>query len=277
MPERIFFNSSLPRSGSTLMQNILAQNPRFYCSPTSGLVAAMHMARVQFEQAAAFKAQDREVVRKGHAGFMRGALRGYYEAITDKPVVVDKSRIWLLYYEWLDFFWPNPKLIVCIRDIRSILSSTEKLYRKSREHDAGQTEAPSSQILGMLGVNNRVGTWMAGNPVGLGVIGLIDAMQKGTIKHAHGVRFEDLTRSPKSVMAKVYEYLEEPAFEHDFENVEQVTKEDDDQYSFIGDHNIRRKVEPVPLDYRQVLGDELSAHVVASFPLFYKTFYPEVR
>ena len=28
MSERIFFNSSLPRSGSTLMQNILAQNPQ---------------------------------------------------------------------------------------------------------------------------------------------------------------------------------------------------------------------------------------------------------
>ena len=32
---KIFFNSSLPRSGSTLLQNILAQNPRFHCSATS--------------------------------------------------------------------------------------------------------------------------------------------------------------------------------------------------------------------------------------------------
>ena len=35
--KKIFFNSSLPRSGSTLLQNLIAQNPEFYCTPTSGL------------------------------------------------------------------------------------------------------------------------------------------------------------------------------------------------------------------------------------------------
>src|SRR4051812_33395715 len=138
MPDKtIFFNSSLPRSGSTLMQNILAQNPQFYCSPTSGLIAAMHMARVQYEQHDTFKAQDRQLMREAQKGFMRGALLGHYAAVTDKPVCVDKSRMWLMYYEWLRSFWPEPKLIVCVRDIRAILASTEKLYRRSREHDSG--------------------------------------------------------------------------------------------------------------------------------------------
>src|SRR5687768_5831702 len=49
-PKTIFFNSSLPRSGSTLMQNILAQNPQFYCSPTSGVIGALGMARAQYSE-----------------------------------------------------------------------------------------------------------------------------------------------------------------------------------------------------------------------------------
>ena len=129
----------------------------------------------------------------------------------------------------------------------------------------------------MIGVTNRVGTWMNSNPVGLGVVGVIDAIQKGTIKACHVVRFEDLTRHPRATMIKVYEYFGFPYHEHDFDRVEQVTREDDSHYAVYGDHQIRSKVEPVQPDYRQILGDELSAHVANSFPLFYKTFYPDVK
>ena len=273
----IFFNSSLPRSGSTLMQNILAQNPQFHCSPTSGIAAALHMARVQFEQNDTFIAQDQATVRKGHKGFCAGALVGYYNAITDKPIVVDKSRGWLPYFEWLRSWWPNPRMIVCIRDLRAIVSSMEKIYRRTRETDVGLFEGPARAVLGMMGVNNRVGSWMNSNPVGLGVVGMIDAIQKGVIKQCHVVRYEDLTSNPRATMTRVYEYLGLPCFEHNFDNVEQVTQEDDAKHSIYGDHKIRTKVEPVPPDYKQIIGDEMCAHVVQSFQLYYKTFYPEVR
>jgi hypothetical protein len=38
MDKTIFFNSSLPRAGSTLFQNLIGQNPEFYVTPTSGLI-----------------------------------------------------------------------------------------------------------------------------------------------------------------------------------------------------------------------------------------------
>ena len=115
-----------------------------------------------------FKAQDRQLVDKAQKGFMAGALLGHYNAIADRPVCVDKSRIWLLYYEWLASFWPNPKVIVCVRDIRAILSSMEKLYRRSRENGPAPNENLGPGMLNMVGVTNRVGTWMNSNPVGLG-------------------------------------------------------------------------------------------------------------
>jgi hypothetical protein len=37
---KIFYQSSMPRAGSMLLQNILAQNPDFYVIPTSGLLEA---------------------------------------------------------------------------------------------------------------------------------------------------------------------------------------------------------------------------------------------
>ena len=41
----IFFQSSMPRSGSTLLQNVLAQNPEIYATPTSGVLELVFSAR----------------------------------------------------------------------------------------------------------------------------------------------------------------------------------------------------------------------------------------
>ena len=46
MPSRIFCQSSLPRAESTLLQNILAQNPAFYGTSTSGLLELIFGARL---------------------------------------------------------------------------------------------------------------------------------------------------------------------------------------------------------------------------------------
>src|SRR4029434_9657754 len=75
--QRIIFNSSMPRSGSTLLQNILAQNPRFYCSPTSPLLELLVNARSHLTTLAEFMAQDQRLMRDAFLGFCHGALRGY--------------------------------------------------------------------------------------------------------------------------------------------------------------------------------------------------------
>ncbi len=272
----IYFNSSMPRSGSTLLQNILAQNPRFYCSPTSGVIALIDSAYTQFGDLDAFKAQNPDLMWKGFCGFCRGGMQGFYRAITDKPAVIDKNRVWVLYYEWLNEIFPKPKVFILVRDLRAILASMEKLYRRNKHHDRGREGEPAKGM-GMLTVGNRVVHWMNTNPVGVSTMGLVDAIQKGVIRHCHVIRFEDLTTHPKPVLQRLYEYLEEPYFEHDFENVEQKTEENDGAFAIYGDHSIRSKVAPPPLDYWDLLGKDVAATVVRNFPLFYSTFYPDKR
>ena len=82
--EKIFFQSSLPRAGSTLLQNIIAQNSDFYCSPTSGLIELLYASRDTFSKENTFLAQDTELMKKAWLGYCRGALEGYYSEITSK-------------------------------------------------------------------------------------------------------------------------------------------------------------------------------------------------
>jgi sulfotransferase len=268
---KIFFNASLPRSGSTLMQNILAQNPRIYCTPTSGVIDLMLASRKYYTELAEFKAQDADEMKKGFLKYCNYALNGFFEGVTDKPVCIDKCRSWFHYHDWIKQFWPNPKYIVCVRDLRGILSSMEKLFRKNRDRaDADEVTG----TLTMITINNRVMRWLNGPPTGIAVGRLIEAIQTGVIKQCHVVKFEDLTTNPKDVMKKVYEYLGEPFYEHDFNNIEQSTKENDQLHTIYGDHRIRRKIEPVTPDYMEVLGKDICTMVRNNYALFYNTFYP---
>ena len=129
MPEKIFFQSSLPRSGSTVFQNILNQDPRFYASSTSGMFELIFAARANYTDGPEFKAQDACTMKKAFCGFCRDGIFGYYNAITDKQYVIDKSRGYVAHYGFIDSFYPKPKIICLVRALPDILASMEKMYR----------------------------------------------------------------------------------------------------------------------------------------------------
>jgi sulfotransferase len=131
MVQKIFYNSSMPRAGSTLIQNILGQNPDIHTTPTSGMFEMMAAARTIFTDGLEFKAQDEGQMLDGFRGFLKSGLYGFYNNITDKPYVVDKSRGWNAEWEFANAFDPNPKMICMIRDIRAVYASLEKKYRKN--------------------------------------------------------------------------------------------------------------------------------------------------
>src|ERR1035437_4192885 len=114
------FVSGLPRSGSTLLQNILAQNPRHYVTPTSGIIDILVNIRNQWTQNSAFKALPPKQSEELLHNVLRYALEGYF-AHTDKQVCFDKSRGWLEYMEMAAAIvgtQDKVKCLVTVRDLR---------------------------------------------------------------------------------------------------------------------------------------------------------------
>ena len=91
--EKLFFQSSLPRAGSTLLQNIVGQNPDFYVTPTSGVLELVYAARSNYSDSPEFKAQDADTMKTAFLSFCGGGVHNFFEAITDKKYVIDKSRM----------------------------------------------------------------------------------------------------------------------------------------------------------------------------------------
>lgn len=267
---KIIFNSSLPRSGSTLIQNILAQNPSFYCSPTSGVLELLYAARQNFTNLDEFKLQEPILMKNSWLGFCKGALEGFYLNIKDKKVIIDKSRGWMYYYEWLNSFYSNSKIICCIRDIRALISSMEKLHRKNMYlHDPADLPVQMQ----FVNIENRVTHWLSSPPVGLGIERLKDSILKKNDSKFFFIIYEKFINSPFDILKRLYDYIEEPYFEHNLENIEQKVSENDNIHGVYGDHKIKNKLTKIKEDWNEILGAEISQRIYFQNQWFYKRFY----
>jgi len=252
----ILFNSSMPRSGSTLLQNILGQNPDIHVTPTDGFLELIYGARVNFTNNAEFKAQDQKQMINAWRMFCNEGMKGYAKGLSDKPHTCIKSRGIGANYNWFkEFMDEEPKVICMVRNVKDVLSSMEKIHRANAEN-AQSIENPS-EMRGLT-TQSRVEQWLQGPPVGLALQRFGQMALEGVNKKCLFVRYEDLTQHPDQIMEKIYEYLGLAPYIHDFNNVEQITVEDDAVYGMTPDlHKVKKVVEPKKSDYVDVLGEGL--------------------
>lgn len=271
MVEKVFFQSSMPRSGSTIFQNIIGQNPDFYVTPTSGMLELVFGARANFSTSPEFKAQDAQLMEQGFINFCKQGMEGYFNGITDKKYIMDKSRGWGVYRPFLESFYPDPKVICLVRDLRSVVASYEKIYRKNPlKHDPIRDDSTGRGTI----VHKRVDEWMAAtNTIGRAVERIKESMRLGHDSKMLFVRYEDLCLNPEFEMRKVYEFLGLPQFEHDFDNIQQITKEDDEVYGLTSDlHTIRPSLSLNQPDFKQVLGVDICNWLYDTYKWYFDKF-----
>ena len=249
-PKAIHFIAGMPRSGTTILGNILAQNPRFYVTPTSGLVELLGGMRNNFDKIGDFRAAPNE---EGKMGAIRGTLHGFFDPV-DRPVVFDRNRAWIYELEMVEVLLRRKaKVIVCVRDIGEILVSFEKLWRDNKAFRSLITQEKNA--IDFQSLEGRCNVWLQPTQlVGASYLGIQDAVARGFRDRMHFVHFDYLTRNPAGAMQEIYRFIDEPAFAHDFEHVEQVTVEDDLYHGLKGLHDIRPAVRPIPHRAKEVLG-----------------------
>jgi sulfotransferase len=248
------FVSGMPRAGSTLLMNILAQNPRFGVTATSGLYEIVRMIKTNWDRFSEFQAMPVNESLEAKIVVLRAVIQSYH-SLLGKPVTFDKSRGWLADIEMLeDVFSCTPKILVCVRQLGDVLSSFEKKYRIAKR--LGNVPQEATNVSGFQTVEARCNTLLGNNEiVGSSVNRVRDAVSRGCRERLHFVEFDRLTRHPKTVLKEIYEFLDEDVYEHDFTKVKQSTHEDDRVYGWGDLHTIRNSVAPVESDWEVVLKD----------------------
>lgn len=224
--DNLYFVSCLPRSGSTLLMNILGQNPKHHVTPTSGLIEMFVSIKKNWKDYIEFKSEGLEIVKPRVENALAGLCHGFFQnELAQGKICFDKSRGWLQYIEDLESVLKRKvQLLVCVRDIKDILISFEKVYRRrdiSYNYHLGNDffEAQTFEGRSRLLLGN-------GSVLGLSIARLRDALHRIPSRLTI-VPYKALTSNPKGVMSNIHKFLDLPNYEYDFSNIKQVTQEND--------------------------------------------------
>jgi sulfotransferase len=234
---RFHFISGLPRSGSTLLSAILLQNPRFHAGMTSPVGALFSGVLEQCSAGSEFGAViDTDLRRR----LLRGLFDSFYADKADKPVVFDTNRLWSSRLPAISDLFPQAKVIACVRNVAWVMDSIERLYRANPFEntklfgDAVERNTVYSRCETLAQRNRLVGfAWAALKEAYYG-------------EHADSLLIVDydlLTQAPDRVMRLVYDFIGEPWFEHDFNNLAYDAPEFDQALGVSGLHKVKPKVE----------------------------------
>ena len=234
---RYHFITGLPRSGSTLLSALLLQNPRFHAgmsSPVGGLFRGM------LNQLGAGSEFGPVVTTEQRRRLARGLFDSYYaDQASSKEVIFDTNRMWSAQMPALMDLFPGAKLIACVRNVAWVMDSIERRYRSNPYEitrlfaDDAERNTVYSRVETLAQRNRMVGyPWSALKEAFYG-------------EHADSlllVDYELLAQAPHKVLPLIYQFLGEPAFEHDFDQVKYNAPEFDEALGLHGLHQVRPKV-----------------------------------
>lgn len=236
--KKYHFIGGLPRSGTTLLSTILKQNPKFEAS-ISGPLARFTRAIIQ--ESSSQGGYRFECPPEKRKKLINGLFENYYDD-PSKEVAFNTNRGWGLLLPTIKDLYPDSKLILCVRDIGWVLDSFEVLYRKN-PYSFSSMFSPEESI----NVYTRCETLMnPGRTLGFAYNAVKQAITSEYKTSIMVIDYDDLAKKPLFIMKSLYKFIDEPYFEHDFDNVESSYDEFDEDVQLPGLHTTRKKVQFIP-------------------------------
>lgn len=235
--ESLHFIAGFPRSGSTLLCNILNMQEDFYATPTSPTMDMVLQMRKVFSHNLSYQNMDRLTESDRIKRAIKAYLHAYFE---DKRVVFDKNRGWVNKLNIMDRIMGNnnSKVIFCYRNPVEVFQSIESQYQRTvMMENLDEVTDP----LGFATLINRVETFISKNftlmstPVSL----LEDAMNMGYGERILILRYDVLCSKPQAALDMIHEFIGEPKKKYDFTQLKQTTFENDAAYNYKFSHKIR--------------------------------------
>ena len=225
-----YFISGLPRSGSTLLSSILKQNPNFHAGITSSL-----RGMCTYSIASVTKKESLLVSEEQRKNVIYGIFDGYYKHIKE-PVVFDTNREWTKNTDLLRDLFPQTKIICTVRDIVSILNSFEVARSKSTlygtyDDEEGTINRFDKNVFDRCSHLIENDNGVVKNPL----LNLKESCSANP-QMLMLVDYETMCQNPEKTFKKIYNFLGETYYSHDFKNVS-----DGDEKASLFDLQLRLK------------------------------------
>lgn len=250
--EQLFFIAGLPRAGSTLICNLLKQNPKVYAAAVSGLATILNTIHMNWDSVEAHKEYPNNTAK---INTLKSILYNYH-ANTDKPIIFDKDRMWVAKIGLLEAVLQKQiKILCCVRNPAEILSSFEKI-RKNNPIIANNIDI---QLSDKTSIAARAYYYAAPEgPLGVAHAAIKDAITHGYQDRLLFVDYSKFCNEPKKQMKRIYDFFELSEHTHDFQNIIQEEIYNDTIVQQLPNlHKIKPKLEKTTINCVEYLGLDL--------------------
>ncbi len=265
--------TGLPRAGSTLLCQLLAQHPEIGCEGHSSPLCNMLLGiRRMVSDDQFFLAQldsQFETSYENLRGAMQGFLRGWHNE-GGKKVVIDKNRAWLHSVEMLLQIAPEAKLIVCVRELGQIYGSIEAQHQKTILVDFIDHLADFDRFgrADMLFAKDKA--------IGAPLISVhaVQDLPPDVQQRLYFLRFEDLMENPVACMAHLYDWLGVAPYQIDPEQLKTGITESDSHYRM---KYLHRQAERVVKPRRHEIAPRIQTQIESAYSWYYQLYYPNLQ
>jgi len=229
MNKNYFFLSGLPRTGSTLLCSILAQNPDIHAEGLSPVCQTVwNIYDYNFNTNTNQWSDDIISCNKINSieNVLKNIINLYYFDI-NKKFIVDKCRTWTLPGNVKlikKYITEQPKIIVLLRPLEEIVSSFVKLRIANNWNEEG--------------INNEI-NWNDNNPM---IRGIISAKENNNGEFIF-ITYDDIVFDTQKTLDKIYDFCQWPSFKHSLKNIKKPFYQNDIVYNMIGLHEVRKNIE----------------------------------
>jgi sulfotransferase len=236
--KEFYFLSGFFRSGNTLLSSILNQNPDIYSSPLSPV--PQHMWDLN-ESVSNTEQVLRNADMTGSLNILSNLLKNYYEHI-DKPIIFDREKSWgeprvlSLLKQHIN---PNPKIVYTVRPVVEVLTSTIVIFGNKIDQNMKNDNWIIKPYVSMA--ENRCDYLMrSGGPIDSNLMAIAELIKPENKDVFHIVEYDDLLASPQKTMNGIYDFINTPHFDHDFNNIIKIEKDNDEAVGLPANlHKIR--------------------------------------
>lgn len=244
MNKQYSFLAGLPRSGSTLLSSIIAQNPKIHAE---GLTHVCELLWRVFESSIKETRdgwQDHVIVGQKQEAIRRvlRAIPDLYYRDVSKPIILDKGRTWTYpdNLQILKMFVTNsPKIVVLVRPLEEVLSSIVRVARENKWSE-------DNIFKNMLEEDD---------PIMKLSDGVILARQQNQGEYLF-IQYDELVFETEKTLKKIYDFFGWSQFQHNLKHIERPFIQYDQAYNLIGLHDVRKTIE------KQKYHVELPGHVL---------------
>lgn len=244
--------AGMPRSGSTVLASILNQHPFIYVTPTSPLLDLLFLN----DQ---FWINNPSVIAnkfpKQQINIARSIINNCWDHRPEQ-IIIDKHRAWgrnLWSIEHV--FDQEPKLIVTVRDVPSVIASFFTLLRKSKIQPHFIDKVLIEKKYKLTDENRADCLWedFISDPW--------DSFKTAWNQNKnalHLVDYDDLVTNKQDELDAIYKFLKLPAFKHTFTNIKNDTVDDDLMAWGLEDlHKIHSDLKKVSKSPEEILGESI--------------------